>query len=262
MGQFTLVEKRGRITIITINRPEVMNALHPPTNFELEEAFNDFAADNEQWVAILTGAGDRAFSAGNDLKFHASIKDVSQMKVPDSGFGGLAFRYNLTKPVIAAVNGICYGGGFETALACDLIIASEKATFALPEGKVGLCAGAGGLHRLPRIVGLKHAMGICLTGRVVKAQEAFSLGFVNEVVTHTAVMPAALKWAEMILDNSPLSVRATKEVITTGLDIANLEDSIKSYNQVEGVHKLFTSNDCIEGPLAFSQKRKPKWTGT
>src|SRR5882672_1743369 len=123
--EFCKVERDGRLLLVTINRPEVMNALHPPANKELAEVFDDFAADPDQWVAILTGAGDRAFSAGNDLKFHASIQDVSQMKVPDSGFGGLAFRYDLTKPVIAAVNGICYGGGFEVALACDLIIASD-----------------------------------------------------------------------------------------------------------------------------------------
>ena len=176
MGEFTLIEKRGRITIITINRPEVHNALHPPASFELAEAFDDFAADAGQWVAILTGAGDRAFSTGNDLKFHAQIKDMRELALPASGFGGITSRRGLNKPVIAAVNGLCYGGGFELALACDLIIASENAAFSLPEVKVGLCATVGGLIRLPRLIGSKAAMGIALTGRAVGAREAMSMG--------------------------------------------------------------------------------------
>ena len=141
------VERDGPITTVTLNRPEVMNALHSPAHFELGEVFDAFAADPEQWVAIVTGAGERAFSAGNDLKHQAG---GGKMGSPPSGFAGLTTRFDLTKPLIAAVNGVAMGGGFEIALACDIIIASENAVFALPEPRVGLAALAGGLHRLPR----------------------------------------------------------------------------------------------------------------
>ena len=145
--KYAAVEKDGPVTTVTLNRPEVMNALHSPTHFELDEVFNAFAADDSQWVAIVTGAGERAFSAGNDLKHQAS---GGKMGSPPSGFAGLTSRFDLNKPLIAAVNGVAMGGGFEIALACDLIIASENAVFALPEPRVGLAALAGGLHRLPR----------------------------------------------------------------------------------------------------------------
>src|ERR1700742_4869392 len=133
--EFCKVEREGRLTIVTLNRPEVMNALHPPAHFELAGIFDAFAADPEQWVAIVTGAGERAFSAGNDLKHQAG---GGRMGNPASGFAGLTPRSDLTKPVIAAVNGVAMGGGFEIALACDIIVASEAAVFALPEPRVGL----------------------------------------------------------------------------------------------------------------------------
>ncbi|MCX8498030.1 MAG: enoyl-CoA hydratase-related protein, partial [Caulobacteraceae bacterium] len=158
--QHVKVERNGPITTIILNRPDVMNALHSEAHFELHEVFNDFSADPDQWVGIVTGAGDRAFSAGNDLKHQAT---GGKMGSPPSGFAGLTSRFDLTKPLIAAVNGVAMGGGFEIALACDLIIASDKAVFALPEPKVGLAALAGGLHRLPRQIGLKRAMGMILT---------------------------------------------------------------------------------------------------
>ena len=137
---FCQVENRGRICVITISRPEVMNALHRPASLELEQVFDDFFNDSELWVAIITGAGEKAFCAGNDLKYQAAGNDTT---LPPSGFGGLTGRFQTIKPVIAAVNGICMGGGFEIALACDLIVAAEYAVFALPEPRVGLAAGAG-----------------------------------------------------------------------------------------------------------------------
>src|SRR5438477_3394604 len=177
MGEFCETSRDGHVLTVTINRPEVMNALHPKANAELASVWDQFAADPDLWVGIITGAGDRAFSAGNDLKHQASGGDMSGM--PPTGFGGLTSRFDLDKPVIAAVNGIAMGGGFEIALACDIIIASEQAVFALPEPRVGLAALAGGMHRLPRSIPLKHAMGMLLTGRRVSAEEGYRLGFVN-----------------------------------------------------------------------------------
>ena len=166
--KFSKVTRKGPITIVTLSRPEVYNALHTDAHFELNKVFDDFSADPEQWVAIVTGAGDKAFCAGNDLKWQAAGGKRGWDK---GGFAGLTSRFDCDKPIIAAVNGVAMGGGFEIALACDLIIASENATFALPEPRVGLAALAGGLHRLPRQIGLKRAMGMILTARHVTARE-------------------------------------------------------------------------------------------
>lgn len=251
-------ETDGRLLIVTINRPDQMNALHPPANFELEQAFDAFAADPELWVAILTGAGPRAFCAGNDLKFQASGAKVT---VPKTGFAGLTSRYDLAKPVIAAVNGVAMGGGFEIALACDLIIASSSATFALPEPKVGLAALAGGLHRLPRQIGLKPAMGMILTGRRVGAEEGMRLGFVNEVAAPEDLMATARRWADDILACSPLSIRASKMTVMRGLDEASLAEAYAGQRDNPAVRALFASEDLKEGPRAFAEKRAPVWTG-
>jgi enoyl-CoA hydratase/carnithine racemase len=256
--EFVRVDRNGPITTVTLNRPEVMNALHSPAHFELDEVFNAFAADPEQWVAIVTGAGDRAFSAGNDLKHQAG---GGKMGSPPSGFAGLTSRYDLNKPVIAAVNGVAMGGGFEIALACDLIIASENAVFALPEPKVGLAALAGGVHRLPRQIGLKRAMGMILTARRVSAKEGLELGFVNEVVTPGELMAAANRWAQMICECSPMSIRASKQAVMKGLDEPTLEAAISAQGRYPAVSGLFKSEDFVEGPLAFSQKRAPQWKG-
>ncbi|MEN8723232.1 MAG: enoyl-CoA hydratase-related protein [Alphaproteobacteria bacterium] len=256
MGEFTSVEKDGHLTIVTINRPDARNALHPPANDELAAIFDDFAADPDQWVAIITGAGDKAFSAGNDLVWQAQGNPIT---VPETGFAGLTARYDLNKPVIAAVNGFAMGGGFEIALACDLIIAADTARFALPEPKVGLAALAGGIHRLPRQIGLKQAMGMMLTGRQVPAAEGKELGFVNEVVPGDELMAAARRWADMILECAPLSVRATKEAAMQGLDQAAYKDAFEG--KYPAVYDMFKSEDLMEGPKAFAEKRKPNWQG-
>src|SRR5579863_7873508 len=256
--KYVAVETDGPITTVTLNRPEVMNALHSDAHFELDEVFNAFAADAGQWVAIVTGAGERAFSAGNDLKFQAS---GGRRSSPPSGFAGLTSRFDLNKPLIAAVNGVAMGGGFEIALACDLIIAAEGAIFALPEPRVGLAALAGGLHRLPRAIGVKRAMGMILTGRRVPAQEGLDLGFVHEVVAAEGLMAAARRLASQIGECSPMSVRASKQAVMQGLDEPSLEAAIRGQGRYPAVAALFRSEDFVEGPRAFAEKRPPNWAG-
>ena len=255
MTEYCLVEKHNHIVTVTLNRPDRLNALHPPANAELGEVFDEFAADDDAWVAIITGSG-RGFSAGNDLRYQA--EGGERVPMP-KGFGGLTSRFDLTKPVIAAVNGVAMGGGFEIALACDLIIASDKAKFALPEPKVGLAALAGGLNRLPRQIGPKRALGMILTGRHVSPQEGQELGFVNEVVEHDELMAAAQRWAKEICACAPLSIRASKDVVYRSLSEASLEASMRT--QYDSVKAMVTSEDFIEGPKAFAEKRAPNWKG-
>ena len=262
MGQYSKCEIDGHLCLVTINRPEVYNALHPMANEELSAAFDEFAANPQLWVAIITGAGDKAFSAGNDLKYHAELraKTGGRPQSPAKGFGGLTNRHDLDKPVIAAVNGVAMGGGFEIALACDIIIASDRAKFALPEPRVGLAALAGGVHRLPRQIGLKRAMGMILTARHVSAKEGHELGFVNEVVPSGEALAAAERWAETIAKNSPMSIRASKQAIQRGLEVS-LEQAMAEQREYPAVKAMAASQDYIEGPKAFSEKRPPKWLG-
>ena len=252
--KYCRVEDEGRLRIVTLNRPEVMNALHSEAHFELEKVWDEFAANPDLWVAIVTGAGDRAFSAGNDLKVQAAGK---RGPTPPSGFAGLTLRFDLDKPLIAAVNGIAMGGGFEIALACDLIVAAENAIFALPEPRVGLVAGAGGVHRLPRMIGQKQALGMILTGRRVSAAEGKTLGFVNEVVPQGEALAAAKRWAETILECSPLAVRASKQCVHAGMDEPTLRQAITTMYPAQQRNR--DSEDFIEGPKAFAEKRKPAW---
>ena len=255
---YIAIERHGPVTVFTLDRPEVMNAVHSPMHFEMDEALNNFAADSDQWVGIITGAGERAFSAGNDLKWQAG---GGEMKSPPSGFAGLTLRFDLAKPLIAAVNGVAMGGGFEIALACDLILASENAIFALPEPRVGLAALAGGLHRLPRAIGVKRAMGMILTARRVSAQEGLELGFVHEVTAPAGLLPAAFRLAGQIGECSPMSIRASKEAVMRGLDEPSLEAAIRGQGGYPAVKALFRSQDFVEAPRAFAEKRPPQWTG-
>jgi enoyl-CoA hydratase/carnithine racemase len=254
--QFATYEKQGRIAIVTLNRPERLNALHPPAHFELHEIWNDFESDPELWVGILTGAGDKAFSAGNDLKYTAEHGRGLVRSSAESGFGGITNRTGCVKPIIAAVNGYTLGGGFEMALACDIIIAADHAQFGLPEVRVGLIAGAGGVHRLPRMIPQKIAMGLMLTGRHMTAQEAQHWGIVNEVVPLPDLMPTVMQWANDILACAPLSVRASKQAAMMGLGYPL--DIALHMNYSESLH-MYRSEDTVEGPRAFAEKRKPNW---
>jgi len=256
MPEFCDVERDGHVLTVTIARPEVMNAIHPPASAELARAFDEFEADPDLWVAIVTGRGDKAFCAGNDLKFQAA---GGKLEWPVSGFGGLTARFGLTKPLIAAVNGLAMGGGFEIVLACDIVVAAETALFSLPEPRVGLAALAGGMQRLPRQIPLKHAMGMLLTGRRVPAEEALRLGFVNEVVPPGQALAGARRWADAILECSPLSVRASKAVALESLAYPSLEEALAA--RYDAVATLVRSEDFVEGPRAFAAKRKPVWKG-
>ncbi len=256
--EFIRYEKRGHLAWITIDRPEVMNALHPPCHEELERVWTDFASDADLWVAVLTGAGERAFSAGNDLKWTAAHGGALPA-MPAGGFGGLVNRLDLSKPVIAAVNGFALGGGLELVLACDIVVAAEHARLGLPEPRVGLMAAAGGAQRLVRQLPLKVAMGMMLTGEAIAASRALELGLVNEVVPGPELRSAAERWAERILECSPLSVRATKQVALGSLD-RPLGESL-DLAQYPAVAELFRSEDCREGPRAFAEKRPPVWKG-
>ena len=259
--EYALYEKQDHVATITINRPEVMNALHPLATRELAGIWDEFAADDDMWVAILTGAGGRAFSAGNDLKATSSGTGRPEGRVAPSkgGFGGITERFDLHKPVIGAVNGWAMGGGCEMALACDIIVASENAQFGLPEPRVGLAALAGGVHRLPRQLPQKIAMGMILTGKPIDAREAYRLGLVNEVVPLEQLMDTAARWASEIKECAPLSVRGSKEASMTGLDIP-LESAMR--RTYTGLQRHMASEDSVEGPRAFSEKRQPDWKGS
>jgi enoyl-CoA hydratase/carnithine racemase len=256
MPEFCRTERNGRVLTVVFNRPEVRNAIHPPAARELSAVFDDFEADPELWVAILTGAGDQAFSAGNDLKYVAS---GAPMNWPETGFGGMTLRFDSVKPMIAAVNGVALGGGFEIALACDLIIAAERASFGLPEPRVGQAALAGGIHRLARQIGLKRAMGMLLTGRRVDAVEGRELGFVNEVVPAEELLESAHRWADQIVECAPLSVRGTKQAATRGLDAPSLEEAVRG--RYDLIYAMLKSEDYMEGARAFTEKRRPNWKG-
>jgi len=259
--EFIRVDKSERITRVTINRPEAMNALHPPACREMNQAFDEFAADPEAWVAIVTGTGQRAFSAGNDLKWQAEHGAQALRQGLDSlsgGFGGLTRRFDCFKPVIAAVNGLALGGGFEIALACDIIVAAAHASFGLTEPRVGAMAAQGGVHRLPRQIPHHLAMGLILTGGRLSAEEAARLGLVNEVVPAEELAAAAEAWAARILECAPLAVRASKEAALLGLE-RPLDEAVRTV--FPRTLAMRASRDYQEGPQAFAAKRKPDWQG-
>jgi crotonobetainyl-CoA hydratase len=253
---FITVETTGRIATITLNRPAVMNAINPQMHAELQTAFDAFAADPELYICVVTGAGERAFCAGSDLK----VLD-RHGRYPKNGYAGLIERFDLAKPVIAAVNGLALGGGFEIALACDVILAADTASFGLPEPLVGAVALGGGLHRLARQIGLKTAMGLALTSRRVSAAEGYRLGFVNEVAPAGELGAAVERWCADILRASPMSIRATKETIMRGLSEPDVEAAMKAQATYPAFAAWRVSEDGQEGPAAFAEKRAPVWKG-
>ena len=255
-AEHTFLRVEGRVLHVILNRPQVLNALHPPAHFELAEIFDAFADDGDLWIAVVRGAGERSFCAGTDLK---ALAEGGRDEYPPSGFAGLTRRFDLDKPVVAAVNGLALGGGLEIALACDLIVAAEHARFGFPEPRVGLAAMGGGVHRLVRQLPDKVAMGLLLTGRQFSAQEAMEYGLVNEVVPGERLDLAVEGWVEDMLACAPLALRATKQVARRNLDHAALSDAIGA--DYPAVGRMLASEDAVEGPRAFAEKRARRWRG-
>jgi enoyl-CoA hydratase/carnithine racemase len=247
----------GGVRTITLNRPQVLNAINGDMHDELEAAFNDFASADDERICVITGAG-RAFCAGSDLK--AAVTE-GKRPYPPHGYAGLIERFDCPKPFIAAVNGLALGGGFELALACDLIIAAESASFGLPEPLIGAVALGGGLHRLARQVPLKQAMGMILASRRVDAEEGLRLGFVTEVVPDSELEATIARWCADILRASPVSIRTSKAVVMQGLTEPGIEAAMKFQPSYPAFQAWQASNDAREGPRAFAEKRAPQWTG-
>ncbi len=258
-----LTRTDGRVLHVTINRPERHNALDSETHARMAEAFDRFAADDDLWIAVIRGAGDKAFCAGGDLKaMNEAAHGGPSYVAPVSGYGGLTSRFDLNKPVIAAVNGLAMGGGFELVLAADLAIAADHAVFGLPEPLIGAAALAGGAHRLPRQIGLKRAMGLMLSADSIDAGTALDWGLINQVVPLAGLDAAVDTWVRKLLRAAPLALRTTKECVRDGLNLT-LEEAIRrqdtgGYAELE---KLRKSRDILEGIAAFTEKRQPRWEG-
>lgn len=252
--KYCLVKRDGNILEVTINRPDARNSLTPEANFELERVFDLYEKDQSLWCAILTGAGDKSFCAGNDLKYTITGKPLW---VPETGFAGLTHRKKRLKPVIAAVNGYAFGGGLEIALACDIIVADETAKFALPEVKTGLIAAAGGLFRLPKILPPHIAKDMILTGRAMEVDEALHYGLVNYKADAAGAMEKAREFAQRICAVSPTAVSASLEMIHEGAKILDPTDALDRPSNA--LLKFASSQDLQIGLMAFMSKQKPKW---
>ena len=252
------VSQAGHVLFVRLNRPHAMNAITPEMHDELQQAFDDFAAADDQYICVISGAGDRAFCAGSDLKAMAT---GGLSTYPRNGYAGLIERFDLNKPLIAAVDGFALGGGFEVALACDIIIATDRSSFGLPEPLVGAVALGGGLHRLARQIGLKQAMGMVLTADRVSADEGFRLGFVNQIVAPAELDNVVNDYCERILKCAPLAIAASKESIMSGLGEPDLETAMQAQEDYPAFYKWRRSEDVIEGPKAFAEKRTPEWKG-
>lgn len=253
---FVKVERDGPITVVIITRTERSNALHAAAHFQLARIFDEFEADPTALVAIITGEGDRSFCAGNDLKAQA---EGGPMERPASGFAGLTKRRNRTKPIIAAVNGIALGGGFEIVLACDLAVAAPNARFALPEVRLGLVPLAG-MHLLPRQVGPKNALALLLNAKALGAEEALSLGLINEITAEKGALDAAKVLARRIIRGSPTAIATCLDITRQSLSTPDVFDALDG--RYESLELLCASPDFIEGPKSFAEKRPPVWATT
>jgi crotonobetainyl-CoA hydratase len=253
------VTRRGAAAWITIQRPQVMNAIDRETEAELDRIWTAIEDDRSVRVVVLTGAGDRAFSAGADMKNSGNQSGLEDWAAPRAGgFGGIALRETLDVPVIARVNGVALGGGFEMVLGCDLAVACEEASFGLPEPRVGRLPLDGGMTLLTRQIPFRAAMGILLTGRRVAAREALALGLVNEVVPRVELDAAVERWVGEVLACAPLSIRAIKSVTRR---TAHLTAREAQAQKLPALVEALASEDSQEGVRAFREKRAPVWSG-
>jgi enoyl-CoA hydratase/carnithine racemase len=259
----TRFEVDDKVAWITLNRPEAMNSLNPDLRWQLSEHLNEVEQNDDIWLAVITGAGERAFCAGADLKHRAIERQADehqrlQWRQLAEQTTHITERWHFAKPLISMVNGFALGGGLEIALACDIIIAADHAEFGLPEPRRGLIAGAAGVHRLPRQIGLKPAMGYLLTGRHMTATRAYQLGLINDVVDASELKTTVDQYVRDILRCAPLAIRATKACAMQGLDHPLGQAFEREYPE-ETLRQQ--SNDALEGPLAFAEKRQPRWQG-
>jgi enoyl-CoA hydratase len=256
MADEVLRERHGHVEIVTINRPDQRNAINGAVSLGMSEIMDDLEKDDDCWVVIITGAGDKAFSAGMDLKAFASGEGGGIIN-GNGGFAGITTRV-FPKPIIAAVNGSALAGGFEIMLSCDLVVAVEHAVFGIPEAKRGLIAGGGGLIRMPKRLPMAIALEMGMTGDSIDARRAEALGLVNKVVPADKLMEEALALAERISANAPLAVRYSKTVMKQAAEVPESEGwKINA----EAVGIVFSSADAMEGPVAFAEKRAPNWQG-
>ena len=252
-----------RVAWITMDRPEVLNAIHPPMQAELDDAWLRVRDNDDIRLVVITGAGERAFSAGSDLKWRAAqgdeeIREHSRRGVEEAAAIGFQRGDDCYKPLVAAINGYAVGGGLEVALGCDILIAAEHAQLGLPEPRRGLMADAGGIHRLTRRVPWHAGLAMLLTGRLVEAAQAAAIGLVNEVVRGDELRATVEDWVAQIRACWPLSLRATKEAAIRGRELPLAEAMASSF---AGAQRLRASADFVEGPRAFADKREPVWRG-
>jgi E-phenylitaconyl-CoA hydratase len=256
MMESVIYEIKNKIATITINRPQALNACDETTYERLTEVWHDFRDNDDAWIAILTGMGEKAFCAGSDIK-----QNFSDVPHPAEAFDHIKRQTLLNgleiwKPIIAAINGHCNGGGLEMALACDIRVASENAQFGLGEVKLGLLPGGGGTQRLPRSISLCNALWMLYTGDRIDAKEAHRIGLVNRVVPLPELMTTAKIMAEKILEAGPLAVRAIKQAAMKGLSMP-MEDGLRLEQNL--FRMLRATEDSREGTRAFAEKRKPRW---
>ncbi|WP_083184878.1 crotonase/enoyl-CoA hydratase family protein [Mycobacterium malmoense] len=253
-----LTERRGNVMVITINRPEARNAINGAVSIGVGDALEEAQQDREVRAVVITGAGDKSFCAGADLKAISRRENIYHPDRPEWGFAGYVHHF-IDKPTIAAVNGTALGGGTELALASDLVVADERAKFGLPEVKRGLIAAAGGVFRIVQQLPRKVAMELLLTGEPITAADALEWGLINRVVREGTVLEAALELAARVTVNAPLSVQASKR-IAYGVDDGVITDEEAGWARtMNEMRDLIRSEDAKEGPLAFAEKREPVW---